>query len=154
MNSIVDLLDLLPPGAALHERLNETDENIQLWRRAGAVPPEKVGAIVDWAILEGHSREVIELAAKVAPAYAGVAAILHELGKRHDAVQQTLIGIESVRGADESEATEIGPIARILEDMHNHRLFEGDPVTRVRALRDEWTSHDGQHDRIRSGDLG
>lgn len=44
------------------------------------------------------------------------------------------------------------PITRIFEEMQDHRVFNGDPVDRVRALRAEWDYRDELHDRIRRGD--
>jgi xanthine/CO dehydrogenase XdhC/CoxF family maturation factor len=44
------------------------------------------------------------------------------------------------------------PLARILEEMQNRRVFSGDPVQRIRALRAEWDHRDELHDRIRAGD--
>lgn len=44
------------------------------------------------------------------------------------------------------------PLTRILDNMQEHRVFAGDPVTRVRALRAEWDRRDELHDRIRAGD--
>jgi hypothetical protein len=43
-------------------------------------------------------------------------------------------------------------IAEILDDMQNARVFLGDPVQRIRALRAEWDHRDELHARIRRGE--
>jgi len=48
--------------------------------------------------------------------------------------------------------TEEMPLTKILEEMQNKRVFSGDPVERVRALRAEWDRRDEFHQRIRAGD--
>ncbi len=44
------------------------------------------------------------------------------------------------------------PLSSILEEMQSKRIFSGDPVARVRALRAEWDWRDELHARIRAGD--
>ena len=44
------------------------------------------------------------------------------------------------------------PLSAILEQMQSKRVFSGDPVERVRALRAEWDWRDEYHARIRAGD--
>jgi hypothetical protein len=50
--------------------------------------------------------------------------------------------------ADEGEY----PLSSILEEMQSKRVFSGDPVARVRALRAEGDWRDELHARIRAGD--
>lgn len=61
--------------------------------------------------------------------------------------------VGSPRRSDTENAEAELPITRILEEMQDHRVFEGNPVDRVRALRAEWDWREEFHDRIRAGDL-
>jgi hypothetical protein len=49
-------------------------------------------------------------------------------------------------------ASEAESISDILMDMQDQRVFEGDPIARIRALRAEWDWREEFIARVRAGD--
>lgn len=151
MASVADLLDLWPSDKDVAERLHETEEMVRRWRLARAVPEYKARDLVEWALLGGHLEEVGRIAAASASHYSETATLLHDLGKF--SAEEGLGSAASAESSTSEGDREVElPITRILEEMQNHRVFAGDPVARVRALRAEWGRRDEYHDRIRAGD--
>lgn len=145
---VADLLEL-SSEESLAENLGETVETISRWRAAGAVPEAKVPELIRWALLGGHREEASRVASQAAPLYADAIGLLDDLGKQHDAYQRALrTDGATVSAQSESEH----PLTRITEEMREHRVFTGDAVARVRALRVEWDWRDELLDRIRSGE--
>ena len=135
MASLADLLDLSPSDKDVAERLHASEEEVRHWRLARAVPEDRVKGLIEWALLRGHLDEVAQVATATAPHYSEAAALLRDLGTSREEIQR------------DAEL----PITRILEEMREHRVFAGDPVARVRAIRADWDRRDELHDRIRAG---
>lgn len=150
MASVADLLDLWPSDKDVAERLHETEDMVRHWRLARAVPEDKARDLVEWALLRGHIEEVSRIAAASAPHYSETAALLHDLEK--SGAEECSSSASAESSTPEGDRELDLPITRILEEMQDHRVFAGDPVARVRALRAEWDWRDEYHDRIRAGD--
>ena len=71
-----------------------------------------------------------------------------EWGKGRNLGSEVRVVLERIPSVDEGEM----PLTKILEEMQEQRVFSGNPVKRVRALRAEWDHRDELHARIRAGD--